>query len=94
MSLGEAVAAVGSELGLPSPAALDALGGRWAELVGPLVAAHARVRSLRAGVLTIVVDDAPWATELRYLDAVLRARLDDVVGGGVVREVRVVVDRR
>ena len=94
MSLGEAVAAVGSELGLPPMAALDAVGARWSELVGPAVAEHARVRSLRGGVLTIAVDDAPWATQLRYLDETLRDRLADVVGAGLVREVRVVVERR
>jgi predicted nucleic acid-binding Zn ribbon protein len=92
-SLGDAVAAVGAELGLPSPHALDALSGRWSELVGPALAAHARVRSLRAGVLTIAVDDAPWATELRYLHDQLRARFDEVMGADVVREVRVVVER-
>ena len=93
MALGDAVAAVGAELGLPSPHALDALSGRWPELVGPALAAHARVRSLRAGVLTIAVDDAPWATELRYLHDQLRARFDEVMGADVVREVRVVVER-
>ena len=91
--LGEALAAVGAELGLPSLRALDALSERWPELVGPALAAHARVRSLRAGVLTIAVDDSPWATELRYLHDQLRSRFDEVMGAEVVREVRVVVER-
>ena len=93
MVLGDAVAAVGAELGLPSREALDALSGQWPELVGAALSAHARVRSLRAGVLTIAVDDAPWATELRYLHDQLQARFDEVMGVGVVREVRVVVER-
>ena len=94
VSVGEALAAVGNELGLADPAALAALTKHWADVVGPEVALHARLRSLRGDVLTIAVDAAPWATELRYLEDALRARVAEVVGVDVVRTVRVVVEPR
>ena len=86
------LAAVTAELGIPDPTALGALTKRWDEVVGPAVAPHARLRSLRGDVLTIAVDAPPWATELRYLEDTLRERVADVTGTNVVRTVRVVVD--
>lgn len=88
------LAAVSSELGLPDPTSFGALADRWADIVGAAIAPHARVRSLRGGVLTIAVDAPPWATELRYLEDTLRTRVNDVTGGNAVRVVRVVVDPR
>jgi len=69
----DAIAEVGRELGLPPPGVLGPLYARWSEVVGTSVAEHARVGSLRRGVLTIAVDAAPWATELRHLEDELRA---------------------
>ena len=91
-ALGDALAAVGAELGLSDPGALSALSARWSEVVGPDVAPHARFRSLRAGVLTVGVDSGPWATQLRFLETTLRERVADVVGADVVQSVRVVVE--
>jgi predicted nucleic acid-binding Zn ribbon protein len=90
--VGEALGSVSAELGLPDPVAMGALSERWADIVGDALAPHARLRSLRGGLLTIAVDAAPWATELRYLEAVLRRRVEEVTGRDVVRSVRVVVD--
>ena len=66
----------------------------WADIVGPAVAAHCRPLRLGGGTLTIAVDQAGWATELTYLEADLRARIDDAVGAGVVTAVKVVVRPR
>lgn len=90
----DALAEVGRELGLPAPGVLGPLYARWPEVVGASVAEHARVGSLRRGVLTIAVDAAPWATELRHLEDELRARVAGIVGDGVVERVRVVVAPR
>ena len=91
----EALAAVGGELGFADPRRLGALTQGWAEVVGETLAAHARLRSVRGGVLTIEVDDAPWATQLRYLAGDLsRPRRPASVGGDAVREIRVVVAPR
>jgi predicted nucleic acid-binding Zn ribbon protein len=90
--LSDALAEVGSELGLPEPGALAALAARWEEVVGPAVAAHARVAALREGVLTVVVDGAPWATQLRYSEGDVVRVASETVGQGVVRALRVRVE--
>ena len=78
-------------IGGPSATALGGVFTRWAEVVGDDVAAHAAPVSLASGTLVVSVDHPAWATELRYLQAVVLGRLDEAVGEGVVRalEVRV-----
>ena len=63
---------------------LVALLQRWPEVVGEQLAAHCWPLSLRAGVLTIGVDDPAWAAQLGWLEADLRRRLDHALGDGVV----------
>jgi predicted nucleic acid-binding Zn ribbon protein len=92
--LADALREVGSQLGLPEPDLVASLGDRWAEVVGPAVAEHARPRSFRNGTLTIAVDAPPWATELRYQETQIRARLAAISGQDSVQHVRVVVDPR
>ncbi|MDZ4826939.1 MAG: DUF721 domain-containing protein [Actinomycetota bacterium] len=89
--LGDAVAEFGRDLGLPDPRVLAALMDAWPELVGPALAEHVEVRSVRDGVCTIAVDDAVWATELRYREAELLRRVREVCGGSPVASIRVVV---
>lgn len=91
-SLGDALRAVGAELGLPDPSLVDSLGDRWPEVVGDAVAAHARPRGLRDGTLTIAVDAPGWATELRYLEHDICARLAAISGRDDIRHIRVVVE--
>ena len=67
---------------------------RWDEAVGPAVAAHARPVSLDAGRLVVAVDEPGWATQLRYLEQDLLARLAEVAGAGVVTSVDVRVRAR
>jgi len=90
--VGDALAEIGAELGLADPKAVGAITTLWPEVVGSAFAHHARIRSLRGTVLTIGVDPGPWATELRYLDREVLARIDEILGPGVVTELRVAVD--
>jgi len=89
--IGDALAEVGEELGLAEPRVIGVLSARWPEIVGHAVAEHARLRALRGSTLTIAVDSGPWATQLRYLEADVLARVAALVGDGVVDSVRVVV---
>jgi hypothetical protein len=90
--IGEAIAAVGEELGVGDPRMLGRLERAWPELVGPAIAEHARIRSLRRGVLTIAVDAAPWATQLRYLESEIVERAAALLGSDTVTGARVVVE--
>ena len=92
VSLADALARVQAELGLPESSALRALTDRWEELVGPDVAAHARLDAVRDGTAAIVVDSPLWASQLRYLEGDIVDRANALVGAGIVRGIRVRVD--
>ncbi|MDQ1447328.1 MAG: hypothetical protein QOC79_299, partial [Actinomycetota bacterium] len=42
--LGDSVAAVGRELGMPAPDAFATIAGAWPEIVGEALVAHSQVR--------------------------------------------------
>ena len=87
----DSLPSVTRRIGGPDGAAFVTLVSRWPQIVGPVVAAHSRPLRLSGGTLTIAVDQAGWATELTYLEASLRARIDEAVGPEVVTAQRVVV---
>lgn len=60
---------------------------RWEDIAGPDIAAHVSAQSFDDGVLTLVADSTAWATQLRMLMPHLRARVDQVVGRGVVADI-------
>lgn len=81
-------------MGLGSPVVLGRLADRWRTVVGDAVAAHARPRNLQAGILTIEVDTPEWATQLRFLEAQIVARVAEAVESEAVTGVQIVVRRR
>jgi len=91
--IAETLAEVGAELGLPAADVIGTIRDRWPEIAGPQIAPHASVRSLRDGVLKVTVDDAAWATQLRFLAGEVLDRLDAITGRGTVVQVRVSVTR-
>jgi len=92
LALGETLAALARDLGTPAPGAVRRLLEAWEELVGPAVARHAGVRSVRDGVLTVGVDGPAWATQLRYLERDLVDGIAERLGDPVVTSLRVVVE--
>ncbi|MGH9023923.1 MAG: DciA family protein [Acidimicrobiia bacterium] len=92
--LGESLGQVAGQLGLDSPVAFAAVLRGWEEAVGAQVAAHARPRALRSGVLTVSVDAAVWGTSLAFLENVVLDRLEAVAGERAVTALRPVVDPR
>jgi predicted nucleic acid-binding Zn ribbon protein len=87
--LRDSLAEVSADLGLPEPDALAFLIEQWGSLVGPDVAPHCRLTSLRDGVLRVTVDTAPRGTQLRYLEGEVVERAAALLGPDVVRELRV-----
>jgi predicted nucleic acid-binding Zn ribbon protein len=63
--------------------------GRWAQIVGPDLAAHTSPDGLVDGELTVVADSTAWATQLRLLAAELVRKLNAELGDGSVRRVNV-----
>ena len=63
--------------------------GRWAQIVGPDLAAHTRPDTLADGELTVTADSTAWATQVRLLAAQLVRRLNAELGDGTVQRVKV-----
>ncbi|HEX3087613.1 MAG TPA: DUF721 domain-containing protein [Ilumatobacteraceae bacterium] len=67
--------------------------GRWTEAVGEAVALHVTPVKLDGTKLVVEVDDPAWATQLRFLETTLKARLLEVAGA-TIETVEVRVKRR
>jgi predicted nucleic acid-binding Zn ribbon protein len=87
--LREGLQPVVRRLGGPSIAAVDGVFGRWEEIVGARLAGHTRPISLRDGRLVVGVDDPAWATQVRFLEAEVLARVAEVLGPGEVSAIDV-----
>ena len=93
VTLRDAVAAVGRELGMPEPDVFATLSKEWAGIAGEVLAPHTAVRSLRDGVCTVEADGPGWATQLRYAEHQLVERAAACCGPGVVTSFRTIVAR-
>jgi predicted nucleic acid-binding Zn ribbon protein len=69
--------------------AMGSVFGRWAELVGADLAAHTKPDSFADGELAVIADSTAWATQVRLLAPMLVRRLNEEVGNGSVRRVKV-----
>lgn len=66
---------------------------QWHAIVGEELAARCEPVRLVRGVLTIRAESQIWATQLRYMIPQLRTNVESALGGGTVREVRIVVGK-
>src|SRR6266568_9217750 len=87
--LGAAIDGLLSSQGWRRRAAVGGAFGRWAEIVGADLAAHARPDSFADGELVVIADSTAWATQLRLLAGELVRRLNAELGDGSVRRVNV-----
>jgi hypothetical protein len=62
----------------------------WRSSVGPAIDRGTTV-SLREGVLRVTAREAAWGREVERSEALIRARLDSLLGRGVVHAIAVVV---
>lgn len=88
-SLAQAIDGLLADQGWRDRAAIGGVFGRWAEIVGPELAAHAHPETFAGGELTIVTDSTAWATQVRLLAPNLVRRLNADLGDGMIRRVRV-----
>ncbi len=77
------------ESGWRLAAATGSVFGRWAQIVGPELAAHTKPEGLTDGELTVTADSTAWATQVRLLAAQLVRRLNTELGDGAVKRVKV-----
>jgi len=76
-------------LGGPSADVASGVFGRWEELVGETVAANSRPVAVRGATLVIAVSDPAWATQLRFLERDLVARLTAELGASSIDSIEV-----
>jgi predicted nucleic acid-binding Zn ribbon protein len=86
---GETLDRIVGERGWTTEVAVGGVVGRWAEVVGPELAAHVTPESFEEGVLLVRADSTAWATQVRLLAPTLLRRLAEELGEGVVERVTV-----
>jgi len=87
--LGQAIGGLLDQRGWQQQAAIGSVFGRWAEIVGPDLAAHTRPDTFADGELAVTADSTAWATQVRLLAPQLIRRLAAELGDGTVRRVKV-----
>lgn len=65
-------------LGVPPVDVVAELNNRWADIVGPALAEPTRPRDLVDGVLTVVCDDAAWASQIGWMEAQVKQRFASI----------------
>ncbi|MFC9427337.1 DUF721 domain-containing protein [Streptomyces sp. NPDC056987] len=93
LPLGAAINRLITERGWETPAAVGGVMGRWPQIVGEDLAKHCVPQRYDdaedARVLTVQCDSTVWATQLRLLAPRLVARLNEDLGHGTVRMIKV-----
>ncbi|MFI5677131.1 DUF721 domain-containing protein [Streptomyces cellulosae] len=91
MALGSAINRLITERGWETPAAVGGVMGRWPQIVGEDVAKHCEPEKYDEDerILLVRCDSTAWATNLRLLAPTLVARLNEDLGHGAVKLIKV-----
>ncbi|MEU1042583.1 DUF721 domain-containing protein [Streptomyces sp. NPDC005551] len=91
MALGAAINRLLTERGWEAPAAVGGVMGRWPQIVGADLAKHCEPQKYDEDERELIVqcDSTAWATQLRLLAPQLVARLNQDLGHGAVRVIKV-----
>ncbi|MET4922933.1 DciA family protein [Streptomyces sp. PSRA5] len=91
LSLGAAINRLITERGWETPAAVGGVMGRWPQIVGEDLARHCVPERYEEDerILTVICDSTAWATQLRLLAPRLVARLNEDLGHGTVKVIKV-----
>jgi predicted nucleic acid-binding Zn ribbon protein len=87
--LGRAIRELLTDRGWERPAAVGGMFGRWSEIVGPDLATHTRPESFDDGEVIVAADSTAWATQVRLLATTLVRRMNEELGEGTVKRVKV-----
>ena len=59
----------------------------WPEVVGQVIASRSQPLRIINGTLTVAVSSGPWLQELSFHKSMMKDKLNDRLGGEVVREI-------
>lgn len=82
--VGKVVDRVLHSLGGPSVDVLSMVFTGWEDIVGTAIASVSEPLSLDRGVLVVAVPDGGWASQLRWMETDLVAKVNERVGSGTV----------
>jgi len=90
----ESLGSIIARASLPATAAgkrreLDLIRIHWEHLAGERLALHSEPTKLARGILTISAEGPAWAAEVATATRDLMGRLEESVGGGKIRKIRV-----
>jgi predicted nucleic acid-binding Zn ribbon protein len=83
----ESLDRLAKSLHTPTPRVLTSVFAHWDDVVGDMIARHVRPVSLDGDTLVVAVDEAAWATQLRFLEADLLAKLAERAGDAVATRI-------
>ena len=92
--IGPALDAVMRGLGAPEASGVHLVFDRWSEVVGEALAARTRPLRMDGHRLVLAVDEPAIATHVRFLQAELLARLEELLGPGRVTALDLRVGRK
>ncbi|MCW2913070.1 MAG: hypothetical protein JWN52_1138 [Actinomycetia bacterium] len=87
---GSAIRDLLADRGWEQKAAVGGVFGNWQGIVGKELAEHTKPEKFEEGELVVAADSTAWATQLRLLAGTLVRRLNEELGDGTVRRVKVV----
>lgn len=88
-TLGALTGSIAAKRGWSAKVSEGTVLGRWANVVGEDISAHADPTGLEDGVLSISAESTAWATQLRLMQAQILAKIAAAVGHGVVTSLRI-----
>ncbi|MBD0024210.1 DUF721 family protein [Gordonia pseudamarae] len=87
--LGRLAAQISANRGWQADIGKGMVFGMWDTIVGPDIAAHAQPTLLRDKVLHVQAESTAWATQLRYIQAQVLAKIAAGAGHGLVTSLRI-----
>jgi predicted nucleic acid-binding Zn ribbon protein len=86
--LGELVKAGLERVGLHGAVRENSALALWAEVVGEKTASATQADRVRNGIMYVTCRDSLWAQELHFLRPIIIEKLNERLGGEVIREIR------
>ncbi len=80
-------------LDAPTPGVVTSIFSDWEEIVGEVIAEHARPQRISNGVLVLEVDDPAWASEMEWLGEEIVRRITVAVATEEINAIKVQLSR-
>lgn len=86
---GQMVGKVAKQHGWEPRISEGTLFGMWPSIVGEDISSHAQPTRLEGTVLHVSAESTAWATQLRYMQSQILAKIAKVIGHGMVTSLRI-----